>query len=141
MRIVEVVDARGHENVQSTHRATFEVTRETRLTRRGDCVVAVGAMKGAADLNLRFKEAARKDNARITITIEADEVKEVVRAKGNSRLSFTHPMDLVVRRSGYVCGRTVAVGADKAASHFSRKLVEKMRDPCQKIKITLTVES
>lgn len=141
MRIVEVVNARGHEKVQSTHRTTFEITKETRLTKRGDCVVAVGATKGAADLNPKFKEAARKDSARITITIEADGVKEIVRAKGSPRLPFTHPTDLVVRRSGYVCGRTVAVGADKAASDLSRKLVEKMRNPNQRIKITLIVES
>jgi len=137
----EVIIARGHENVQSTHKTTLEITKETTLTKRGDCVIAVGAAKASADLNPRFKEAAKKKSARTTITIEAGEVKEVVRARGSPLLSFTHPTDLVVRRSGYVCGRTVAVRADKAASDLSRKLVEKMRDSRQKIKITLTVES
>jgi hypothetical protein len=141
MRITEVVDARGHENVQSTHKTTFEITKETTLTKRGDCVIAVGATKGAAGLNPRFKEAAKKKSARITIKIEAGEVKEVVRARGSPRLSFTHPMDLVVRKSGYVCGRTVAVRADKAASDLSRELVEKMRSFNQRIRITLKVES
>jgi len=47
----------------------------------------------------------------------------------------------VIRKSGYICGRTVAVGADKAASDFSRKLVEKMRSSSQEIEVTLTVES
>jgi len=141
LRIVEVVDARGHENVQSTHGTTFEITKETTLTKHGNCVVAVGATKGAADLNPKFKETAKRESARITITIEAGKVKEVVKARGSPQLSFTHPTDLVVRRSGYVCGRTVAVKADKAASDLKRKLVEKMRDPHRKIKITLTVES
>lgn len=140
MKNTEVIIACGHENVQSTHKTTFEITKETSLTKRGDCVIAVGATKGAADLNPRFKEAAKKKSTRITITIEAGEVKEVVRARGTPRLSFTHPTDLVVRKSGYVCGRTVAVRADKAASNLSRELVEKMRDPLQEIKITLTVE-
>ena len=141
MKITEVIIARGHENVQSTHKTTFEITKETTLTKRGDCVIAVGATKSAADLNPRFKEAAKKKSARITIKIEAGEVKEVVKARGSPQLSFTHPTDLVVRKSGYVCGRTVAVRADKAASDLSRKLVEKMRDPHQIIKMTLTVES
>ena len=141
MKITEVIIARGHENVQSTHKTTFEITKETTLTKRGDCVIAVGATKGAADLNPRFKEAAKKKSARITIKIEAGEVKEVVRARGSPRLSFTHPMDLVVRKSGYVCGRTVAVRADKAASDLSRELVEKMRSFNQRIRITLKVES
>jgi hypothetical protein len=137
---IEVIIARGHENIQSTHKTTFEITKETSLTKRGDCVIAVGATKGAADLNPRFKEAAKKESARITITIEAGEVKEVVRARGTPQLLFTHATDLVVRKSGYVCGRTVAVRADKVASDLSRELVEKMRDPLQEIKITLTVE-
>ena len=141
MRITEVVNARGHQNVRSTHKSTFEITKETTLTKRGDCVIAVGAAKSAADLNPRFIEAAKKEKARITITIEVGEVKEVVKARGSPWLSFTHPTDLVVRKSGYVCSRTVAVKANKAASDLSRKLVEKMQNPLQEVKITLTVEN
>lgn len=141
MKITEAIEAYGHQNVRSTHETTFEVTKEADLTSRGDCIVAVSAAKGAADLNPEFKEAARKENAKITVTIEADSVREIVRARGNPRLSFTHPTDLVIRKSGYICGRTVAVRADKAAIDLSRKLVEKMRSSRQKIEITLTVES
>ena len=141
MKITEVIIAHGHEKVQSTHKTTFEITKETTLTKRGDCIIAVGATKGAADLNPKFKEAIKKKSARITVTIEVGDVKEVVRARGSPLLSLSHPTDLVVRKSEYVCGRTVAVRADKAAADFSRKLVEKMRDPNQRIKITLMVES
>jgi len=77
----------------------------------------------------------------MTIIIEAGELKEVVRARGSPRLLFTHPTDLVVRKSNYVCGRTLAIRADKAANDLSRKLIEKIRDPNQKIRITLAVES
>ena len=141
MKITEVIEAHGHQNIQSTHKTTFEITKETSLTSRGNCIIAVNATKGAADLNQKFKEAARKENAKITITIETDDIREVVRAWGNPKLSFTHPMDLVIRKSKYICSRTVAVKADKAASDFSRTLIKKMRSPRQKIKITLTVES
>jgi hypothetical protein len=141
MKITEVIEAYGHQNVRSTHKTTFEITKEADLTKRGDCIIAVNATKGAADFNPEFKEAARKENAKITVIIEIDGEREIVRANGNPRLSFTHPTDLVIRKSGYICGRTVAVGADKAASDFSRKLVEKMRSSSQKIEVTLTVES
>ncbi|MBE0512250.1 DUF371 domain-containing protein, partial [Candidatus Bathyarchaeota archaeon] len=111
--------AHGHENIQATHETTFEVTKETTLTKRGDCIIAVEATKGAADLPLEFKEAARKKGAQITITIEAGELREIVRTKGSPRLLFTHPTDLVVRKTDYVCGRTLAIRADKAASDLS----------------------
>ncbi len=141
MKSVTVVfSARGHENVQSTHRTTFEVTKEEALSKRGDCIVAVEATKAAADLPVEFKEAARKEGARITVTVEADELKETVKARGSPQLQFTHQTDLVVRKSSYVCGRTLAIGADKAAIDFSRELVEKLKNPKQTVKVTLTVE-
>jgi hypothetical protein len=141
MKSVTVVfSARGHENVQSTHRTTFEVTKEEALSKRGDCILAVEATKAAANLPIEFKEAARKEGARITVTVEADELKETVEAKGSPQLQFTHQTDLVVRKSSYVCGRTLAINADKAAIDFSRELVEKLKDPKQTVKVTLTVE-
>jgi len=139
--VIIVIFAHGHENIQATHETTFEITKEPTLTKRGDCIIAVEATKGAADLPLEFKEAARKKGAQITITIEAGELKEIVRAKGSPRLLFTHPTDLVVRKTDYVCGRTLAIRAGKAASDLSRKLVEKIRGSSQRIRITLAVES
>lgn len=141
MIVTEVVFARGHENVQSTNRTTFEITKDEHLTKRGDCIIAVGATKGAADLNSKFKEAARTEHARILITIEADGEIEAVNAWGNPQLTFTHPTDLVVRKSDYICGRTLAIHGDKAAKDLSKKLIEKIRNPNQKVKITLAVES
>ena len=139
--IIIVIFAHGHENIQATHETTFEITKEPTLTKRGDCIIAVQATKGAADLPLEFKEAARKKGAQITITIEAGELKEIVRTRGSPRLLFTHPTDLVARKTDYVCGRTLAIRADKAASDLSRKLVEKIQDSNQGIRITLAVES
>jgi hypothetical protein len=138
--VTTVVFARGHENIQATHETTFEITKEPILTKRGDCIIAVSATKGAADLPLEFREAARNKDAKITITIEAGELKEMVRARGSPRLLFTNPTDLVVRKSNYVCGRTIAIRADKAASDLSRRLIEKMKDSSQEIRITLAVE-
>jgi len=141
MKTVVTVVARGHENIQATHKTTFEITKEPTLTKRADCIIAVDANKNATDLPLEFKEAARKKGAQMTIEIEAGELKEVVKARGNPWLSFTHPTDLVVRKSNYVCGRTLAIGADKAASDLSRPLVEKIKESSRRIRITLIVES
>jgi len=140
MRETETIHAHGHENIQSTNRTTFEITKETFLTKRGDCIVAVGSTKGAVDLSPEFKEAARSEDSRIRITIEANDQVEVINAWGSPRLSFTHLTDSVVRKSEYVCGRTLAIRADKAAKDLSKKLVEKLHSPDQKVKITMTVE-
>jgi len=141
MKATEIIYAHGHKNIQSTNKTTFEITKETSLTTRGDCIIAVGATKGAADLNSKFKEAARNEHARIIIKIEASDEVETVNAWGSHQILFTHPTDLVVRKSDYVCGRTLAIRTDKVAKDLSRKLVEKLRNQNQKVKITLTVEN
>ena len=140
MKETEVVIAHGHENIQSTNRTTFEVTKETHLTKKGDCILAVGASKGAVDLSQRFKDLACSDNAKIVIELEVDGEKETVKGWGSSGLTLTHPTDLVIRKSNFVCNRTLAIRADKTACSFSRRLVEKLQNPSQKVKITLTVE-
>lgn len=129
----------GHENIRGTHKTTLEFTKDTHLSKEGDCIVAVAADKGLADLNPAFKEELRKPNARVTILIEAGGITEQVHAFGSPRLILTHPTELVVRRSDYISDRTLAIHADKAARDLSRELVEKLRNPKQKVKITLIV--
>ena len=140
MEITEIIFAYGHENIQATHKSTLEITKEAELSKRGDCVIAVSADKALADLSLGFKESLRKKNAKITMLIEAGEVAEVMNAFGSPRLILTHPTDIVIRKSSYICSRTLAIQADKAACDLSRKLVKKLRNPKQKVKITLTAK-
>ncbi|MBS7639007.1 DUF371 domain-containing protein [Candidatus Bathyarchaeota archaeon] len=138
---MEEIRAFGHSLVRATHKTTFEVTREDHLTERGDCIIAVKADKAARDLSERFRDIARRPNAEIIIIIEANGERDVVRAYGSPRLTLTHSMDIVVRKSSYVCARTVAIGADKAACNLSRKLIEKLRNPHQEVRIILSARA
>lgn len=137
MEEIEEIEAFGSPLIRSTHKTTFEITRDRHLTPRGDCIIAVGANKAARDLSAGFKDVARTLGAEIIIIIEAGGEKEIVRARGDPKLTFTHRSDIVVRRSSYICGRTVAIRADKAASDLSRRLVEKLRAPNEPVKIVL----
>jgi hypothetical protein len=141
MQLKEVIQAWGHKNVRATHPTTFEITREKNLSKRGDCIIAVAANKALANLTPQFKENLRKENAKITIHIQTGETTEFVNAFGSSKLILTHPKDVVVRKSDYVCGRTLAIRADKAACDLSRRLIEKLRNPKQEVIITVTVEA
>ncbi len=138
--VTVVISARGNENISSLHKSTFELTKEATVTKQGDCIIGIESTRAALDLPVEFKKVARKEEARMTITIEADGQIDTVKAKGSPKLTFTHPKDLVVRKSHYVCGRTLAIGANKAANDLSRGLVERLKDPRQAIKVLLTVE-
>lgn len=138
--VTETFFAFGHVNVKATHRATLEFTKETHLSKEGDCIVATASDKSVADLSCRFKECLRKPHAKLIVRIEAGGIVEEIHAFGSPRLVLAHPTDIVVRKSDYICSRTLAVRADKAAVDLSRELVEKLRDPKQEAKITLTVK-
>ena len=140
MRVVEEVEAWGHPNVTGRNSRTFEVTKEKNLTRRGDCIIAVNASKGAIDLSEAFKKLARRKDAKITVTLVADGLEEIAVGWGGPELTFTHTEDLVARKSGFTCSRTLMVGADKAAIDFSRSLIQRLKSPQQRVKITLVVE-
>jgi hypothetical protein len=141
MEITETILAFGHKNIQAAHKSTLEITKEAELSKKGDCIIAVSANKSMTDLSSEFKENLRKKNAKLTMLIEAEDIVEVVNALGNPRLILTHPTDMVVRKSDYTCSRTLAIQADKAAHDLSRDLVEKLKNPKQKVKITLTVNA
>jgi len=133
----EVIVGYGNKNIQATHKTTLEFTKDKHLSKKGDCIVAVAADKALADLSAEFKENLRKPHAKLVILIEAGGIIEKVNAHGSPRLILTHPTDMVVRKSDYVCNRTLAVHADKAAQDLSKALVEKLKNPQQKVKITL----
>ena len=137
--IVEKIVAYGHKNIIATHKTTFEITKEDNLSKRGDCIIAVAADKAITDLNPKFREKIRKENAKMTILIEAGDTFEIIKAYGTAQLNLMHKTDIVVRKSDYLCGRTLAIKADKAACDFSREFVDKLKIPKQELKITLRI--
>jgi uncharacterized protein len=140
-KIVEVIHAFGHPNIRSTHPTTIMFTKERQVTQRGDCVMAVGADKSVADLSTEFKNAMRQPNAKLTIQLEVDGLVGQITAYGSPELTLNHPDDLVIRTSEFTSDRTLAVKADKASGNLSRAVVEKLKNPEQKVTLTLTVET
>lgn len=138
MEATEVILAYGHDNIQASHKATLEITKEPNLSKTGTCIIAVSANKALADLNSRFREIMCKNEAKLTVLIEAGKDTELVRASGDSHLVLTHTTDIVIRKSDYVCNRTLAIKADKAACDLSKSIVAKLKNPEQQVKITLT---
>ena len=114
-------------------------TKEKHLSKAGDCIVAVAADKAPADLSEEFKEKLKKPNAKLTVMIEAGGLIQQINASGSLKLVLTNRSDMVIRRSDYISDRTLAIRADKSSSDLPREFIQKLRNPQQQIKITLTV--
>ena len=116
-------------------------TKDKHLSQTGDCIIAVAADKAVADLSPEFKNKLKNPNAKLTILIEADALKEQINASGSPKLILSHLTDMVVRKSGYICHRTLAINADKASNDLPKEFIEKLKNPKQEVKITLIVEN
>jgi hypothetical protein len=141
VKVVEVVHAWGHPNIQATHPTTIMFTKERMVTKRGDCIIAVAADKSVADLSPEFKRALKQPNAKVTIELEVGDMKGRITAYGSPELTLSHPNDLVIRKSEFSSDRTLAVKADKSSGELSRAVVEKLKNPEQQVTMTLTVEA
>ena len=128
--------AQGHPNISSTHRTTLMTTRDKSLSRRGDCIVAVNAEKGLLALPDDIKEAARSGETVISLSLEAGGEGFTVTGRGHPGLTYTDPNDIVARRSGYTCGRTLMVGADKAACDMPDSFRRILQD---EVEVTVTI--
>ncbi len=131
-----IIHGKGHTNILAEHETTIEFTKEHQLTRNGDCVVAVDCDKACADLPEEFKKKL-KSGAKIRIRIRADNIEDELTAYGSPKLVLTHTKDIVIRKSDFVDGRTLAVRARKSAKDLSRKLVEKIKNNNSKLEIIL----
>lgn len=129
--------AYGHENIRATHENTVEFTKEGNLTPKGDCIVAVRAEKALKDLPEALKEKLRA-GSEIRIDIECGGEKETITAHGHSELTFKSDECMIIRKSDFICDRTLGVRADKAASDLNRKLVGKLQKGLS-ARITLNV--
>jgi hypothetical protein len=135
----EIIFGYGHRNVQATHHSTIEFTTDKHLSKNGDCILVVAADRGLGDLNREFKDTMKKPNAKLKVIIEAAGISEEIRAEGSPALTLAHPKEIVLRKSDYISERTLGLKADKAAKDLNRELIQRLKDPKQQAKITLTV--
>ncbi|MBM5805500.1 MAG: DUF371 domain-containing protein [Candidatus Verstraetearchaeota archaeon] len=131
--------ARGDPRITALHPTTLEVTREEVKSGYGDCIVATSSEVGLRELPEELKRAARSGGAEMVLIIEAGGLVERVRGTGHSSLTFTNESEMVVRKSRYVCGRTLMINSDKAAIDLDRELVEQLKKQSTRVKITLFV--
>ncbi len=124
----DMIIAYGHPNIKATHRTTFEVTKDTYLTPRGDCIIGIRADKALSDLNDKLKSALKRKDAIVKLKLKVNNIEDEVTAYGDPRLILSSEKDTVVRKSDYICERTLAIKADKAAIDINRKLVEKLKE-------------
>jgi hypothetical protein len=119
----------GHENIRSNHQKTIEITKESHLTPQGDCIVGVNASASCADLPQELKDTLKNPDSKITFSISVGNLEFILEGKGHQDLILTHEKDIVIRKSSFICPRTLAVKCDKASDLLPREMVRLLQNP------------
>ncbi|MFA4825304.1 MAG: DUF371 domain-containing protein [Methanoregula sp.] len=126
MEAQEIIHCRGHPLVSGNHPTTFEVTAESHLTSTGNCIIGIAADKGCAGLSSEFKKVLSHDDARLLTRLACGESEVEIHSRGSSQFTLTHPTDMVWRRSGFVCGRTIGIHSDRVAATLPDALIKNL---------------
>ncbi len=139
MIIFEVV-AFGHPNITARHRTTLEVTKDCEISKRADCIIGVNADKSVSEIPEKAKILIR-NGARIEVEMVLQDygLRETMYGFGSPSMSFSHERDIVMRKSEYVCGRTLLIRASKSAKDICRDFVELLKDKKTELRLLFKV--
>ena len=136
----------GHENITAKHKTTLEFTKDKDVSLKGDCIVGARAdfslplLKNFIREKIENQQNNYKDKKTnpinkipIKIIIRINDIKEEV--NGFLNPDFNDANEIVIRKSNFFSGRTLAVGADKGASELRKGIREAMKKSESKIKV------
>ncbi len=130
----------GHENIRSNHQKTIEITKESHLTSQGDCIVGINATSSCVDLPQELKDKLKIPGTKITFSLRVGKHEFVLEGKGHPDPILTHSEDIVIRKSDFICPRTLAIKCDKASDLLPREMVSLLQNPKTKGTFTITVD-
>jgi hypothetical protein len=133
------IEFSGHKNIRALHEKTIEITKESELTTAGDCIIGVNAESGCNDLPPHVKKKLKNSNSIIKFSIKVNEYVYEFTGKGNHDLIINHPTDIVIRKSDFICPRTLAVNCETASNSIPRNMVKLLQNP--KTKGIFTIET
>lgn len=131
--------ARGHENVTSLHKSTFEITTDKTLTLKGDCIIGLSSEATLKDFPQELKDKIMKDNSKIQVVLKSGDYADTITGYGSSELTLNHPTDMVCRKSDFTCDRTLIINADKAAKDLNKDLINELKKGSE-LKVTIITE-
>ena len=118
------IKAKGHENVLSLHKSTFEITKDKDLSLSGDCIIGLDIDKSMEDFPEDFKEKLANDDTKVIVELRTPNASDTIEGYGHHDLTLSHPTDIVCRKSTFVCSRTLMIKSNKAAIDLNRDLIK-----------------
>ncbi|WP_462315122.1 DUF371 domain-containing protein [Methanobrevibacter sp.] len=126
--MIFTLKSKGHKNVTSLHKSTFEVTKDAEIGPAADCIVGTSADQSMLDFPQEFKDRIADSDTKIKVILDTENGHDEITGFGHEDLTLTHPTDIVCRTSDFTCSRTLMIRADKAARDLDSDLIEDLKN-------------
>lgn len=130
----------GHENIRSNHKKTIEITKGSDLTPKGDCIIGINASCSCSDIPIAFKKKLRDPKTKVQFLIKVGKHEIIINGRGHEDLPLSHSEDIVLRKSDFVCPRTLAVKCDKTSDLLPREMINILQNPASQGTFTIIIE-
>lgn len=131
--IKEEIFGYGFEKIKAENRKQIKFVKNEKVD---DSTICIKISKGAKDLKKELKEIL-KTVSMVSITIEVEEEKEKIVGYGSPALKIESEKSISLRKDEKVEDDTIAILCNKSAKDLKRKLIEKLKNPSVKVKITI----
>ncbi|MDO5849350.1 MAG: DUF371 domain-containing protein [Methanobrevibacter sp.] len=121
------ITTKGHKNVTSNHKSTFEITTDPEIGPTADCIIGVAMDKTMNNFSEEFKSKIANPSTEIHVILDTENGHDEIVGYGHEDLDLTHQSDIVCRKSDYVCNRTLMINADKAAKDLDKNLIDDLK--------------
>ena len=138
--LTEEIQFCGHKNIRSLHSRTIEITKDPSLTLNGDCIIGVSATKSCSDLTSAMKNKIRRNRSIVEIDLIVEPFSIKIHGIGNDNLLLTHLHDIVLRKSNFICDRTLCLSCNVSAIQIPRKMIDLLKDPSKQGLLVIGVE-
>ncbi len=110
---------KGHKNILSLHRNTFEFTKNTELSLNGDCIIGVEC-----------------DFSNLNEILKWNKAKMIIKTKNNQdeiifevNKEFNDKNEIVIRTTNFISNRTLGINSNKAAKDLNQELINELKNP------------
>ena len=122
------IKSKGHKNVSSAHKSTFEITKDAEIGPTADCIIGVDMDETMLDFSKEFKEKIANSDTKIAVLLDTPNAHDEIIGFGHEDLTLSHPTDIVCRTSDYTCSRTLMIKSSKAARDLDLDLINDLKN-------------
>jgi len=117
----------GHPNVLGLHPRAIEITKDSYLTKRGDCIIGINSNKACSDIDPKLKKLIQDDEIKIKFEFIVEGSSFEVFGRGNRNLTLENKNDIVIRTTNFVCPRTLSVRCDRGSNNVPREIISSLQ--------------